>query len=44
VIMFSMVFLTLLSSETASIKIQPKQQQQQRSSTIPDSIVDLRRE
>ncbi|HCA81260.1 MAG TPA: hypothetical protein DEP53_16140 [Bacteroidetes bacterium] len=41
-IMFSMVFLTLLSSETASIKIQPKQQQQQRSSTVPDSIVDLR--
>ncbi len=42
VIMFSMVFLTLLSSETASIKIQPKQQQQQSSVVQPDSIVDLR--
>jgi type IV pilus assembly protein PilC len=43
VIMFSMVFLTLLSSETASIKIQPKQQQQ-RATAVPDSIIDLRQE
>jgi len=42
VIMFSMVFLTLLSSETASIKIQPKQQQQHKTTATPDSIVDLR--
>lgn len=45
IIMFSMVFLTLLSSETASIKIQPKQQQQQvNPNTVPDSIIDLRQD
>jgi type IV pilus assembly protein PilC len=43
VIMVSMVFLTLLSSETASIKIQPNQKQQQPKMTAqPDTIVDLR--
>lgn len=43
VITFSMVFLTMLSSETASIKIQPKQQQQ-RTTVMPDSMIDLRQE
>jgi type IV pilus assembly protein PilC len=42
VIMFSMVFLTLLSTETASVKIQPKHQQQHKTTPQPDSIVDLR--
>jgi hypothetical protein len=42
VIMFSMVFLTLLSTETASVKIQPKHQQQHKTTATPDSIVDLR--
>jgi type IV pilus assembly protein PilC len=42
VIMVSMVFLTLLSSETASIKIQPNQKQQPKMTVQPDTIVDLR--
>jgi hypothetical protein len=37
-----MVFLTLLSSETASIKIQPNQKQQPKMTVQPDTIVDLR--
>ena len=41
VITLSMVFLTLLSSETASVKIEPKKQQQQ-TGAMPDSIIDLR--
>jgi type IV pilus assembly protein PilC len=39
VIMVSMVFLTLLSSETATVKIEPQQNQQQMIGTQPDSIV-----
>ena len=42
VIMVSMVFLTLLSSETASIKIQPKQSQQPKMTAKADTIIDLR--
>lgn len=44
VIMISMVFLTLLSSETASIKIRPKQQQDQPAlNPRADTIIDLRK-
>lgn len=42
VIMVSMVFLTLLSSETASIKIQPKHDNQPKMTAQPDTIIDLR--
>jgi len=42
VIMASMVFLTLLSSETASIKIQPKQDQQPKMTAQPDTVIDMR--
>ncbi len=42
VIMLSMVFLTLLSSETASIKIQPKQEQQPKLTAQPDTVIDMR--
>jgi type IV pilus assembly protein PilC len=42
VIMVSMVFLTLLSSETASIKIEAKHDQQSKMTTQPDTIIDLR--
>jgi type IV pilus assembly protein PilC len=42
VIMVSMVFLTLLSSETASIKIQPNQNKQSTMTTRPDTVIDLR--
>ncbi len=42
VIMLSMVFLTLLSSETASIKIQPKQDQQPKLTAQPDTVIDMR--
>jgi hypothetical protein len=42
VIMVSMVFLTLLSSETASIKIEAKRDQQPKMTTQPDTIIDLR--
>jgi type IV pilus assembly protein PilC len=41
VIMVSMVFLTLLSSETATVKIEPKHEQQQQMTTQPDSIIYL---
>jgi type IV pilus assembly protein PilC len=45
VIMVSMVFLTLLSSETATVKIEPpRNQQEQMSGTKPDSIVVIPRE
>lgn len=44
-IMLSMVFLTMLSSETATIKIEPKknqQEQQQQSTTLqPDTVIFL---
>jgi type IV pilus assembly protein PilC len=39
VIMVSMVFLTLLSSETATVNIKPHQNQQQTIGVQPDSIV-----
>jgi type IV pilus assembly protein PilC len=42
VIMVSMVFLTLLSSETASIKIEAKHDQQPKMTTQPDTVIDLR--
>ncbi len=42
VIMVSMVFLTLLSSETAAIKIQPKHDNQPKMTAQPDTIIDLR--
>lgn len=42
VIMVAMVFLTMLSSETASIKIRPKQDNQPKLTAQPDTIVDLR--
>jgi type IV pilus assembly protein PilC len=42
IIMLSMVFLTLLSSETASIKIEPKRGQEQKTTAQPDSIIDFR--
>jgi len=42
VIMLSMVFLTLLSSETAGIKIEPKRDQEQTTTAQPDTIIDLR--
>jgi type IV pilus assembly protein PilC len=42
VIMVSMVFLTLLSSETASIKIEPHRQQQSTVRSKPDTVIDLR--
>lgn len=41
IIMGSMVFLTLLSSETATIKIEPKGQQQQQQVEEPDTIIWL---
>ena len=42
VIMVSMVFLTLLSSETASIKIEAKRDQQPKMTQQPDTVIDLR--
>jgi hypothetical protein len=42
VITVSMVFLTLLSSETATIKIEPKRDQQPKMTVQPDTIIDLR--
>jgi type IV pilus assembly protein PilC len=42
VIMVTMVFLTLLSSETASIKIEAKRDQQPKMTAQPDTIIDLR--
>jgi hypothetical protein len=42
VIMVSMVFLTLLSSETATIKIEPKRDQRPKMTSQPDTIIDLR--
>jgi len=42
VIMVSMVFLTLLSSETASIKIEPKHSQESKMTAQPDTVIDLR--
>jgi type IV pilus assembly protein PilC len=42
VIMVTMVFLTLLSSETASIKIEAKHDQQPKMTAQPDTIIDLR--
>lgn len=42
VIMVAMVFLTLLSSETASIKIEPKHDSQSRMTAKPDTVIDLR--
>jgi type IV pilus assembly protein PilC len=41
IIMGSMVFLTLLSSETATIKIEPKSKQQQQQVLEPDTIIWL---
>jgi type IV pilus assembly protein PilC len=41
-IMGAMVFLTLLSSETASIKIEPKRDSHSTMTAKPDTIVDLR--
>lgn len=43
VIMVSMVFLTLLSSETASIKIRPKQESQPKMNAQADTVIDLRK-
>ncbi len=42
VIMVSMVFLTLLSSETASIKIEPKRNSQSTMTSKPDTVIDMR--
>jgi type IV pilus assembly protein PilC len=42
VIMVSMVFLTLLSSETASIKIEPKRSSQSTMTSKPDTVIDMR--
>jgi type IV pilus assembly protein PilC len=42
VIMVSMVFLTLLSSETASIKIEARHDQEPKMTVQPDTIIDLR--
>ena len=42
VIMAAMVFLTLLSSETASIKIEPKHDSQSTMTSKPDTVIDLR--
>jgi len=42
VIMVAMVFLTMLSSETASIKIEPHRDAQSTMTSKPDTIVDLR--
>jgi type IV pilus assembly protein PilC len=42
VIMVTMVFLTLLSSETASIKIEAKRDQQPKMTQQPDTVIDLR--
>jgi type IV pilus assembly protein PilC len=42
IIMFAMVFLTMLSSETASIKIEPKRDKQSTMTVKPDTIIDLR--
>jgi type IV pilus assembly protein PilC len=42
VIMVSMVFLTLLSSETATIKIEPRHDQRPKMTAQPDTIIDLR--
>jgi len=44
VIMVSMVFLTLLSSETATVKIEPPRNQQQTSGLQPDSVVVIQKE
>ncbi len=44
VIMVSMVFLTLLSSETATVKIEPKRDQPQHITAQPDSIVYITKE
>lgn len=42
VIMVAMVFLTLLSSETASIKIEPKRDKSSTMTSKPDTVIDLR--
>jgi len=42
VIMIAMVFLTMLSSETASIKIEPKHDKQSTMTQQPDTIIDMR--
>jgi type IV pilus assembly protein PilC len=42
VIMVAMVFLTMLSSETASIKIEPKRDSQPTMTSKPDTIIDMR--
>ncbi|MCX6132939.1 MAG: type II secretion system F family protein [Ignavibacteriales bacterium] len=42
VIMVAMVFLTMLSSETASIKIEPKRDQGSTMTSKPDTIIDMR--
>ncbi|MBF8295368.1 MAG: pilC [Bacteroidetes bacterium] len=42
IIMLAMVFLTLLSSETASIKIEPNRSQEQNTTVRPDTIIDFR--
>ena len=42
VIMIAMIFLTMLSSETASIKIRPKQDNQPKMTAQPDTIIDMR--
>ena len=42
IIMLAMVFLTLLSSETASIKIEPNRSQEQKTTARPDTIIDFR--
>jgi hypothetical protein len=42
IIMVAMVFLTLLSSETASVKIEPKRDSHSTMTSKPDSILDLR--
>ena len=42
VIMVAMVFLTMLSSETASIKIEPKRDAPSTMTSKPDTVIDLR--
>jgi type IV pilus assembly protein PilC len=42
IIMLSMVFLTLLSSETAGIKIEPKRGGDETTTARPDTTIDFR--
>jgi type IV pilus assembly protein PilC len=42
IIMVAMVFLTMLSSETASVKIEPKHDSKSTMTSKPDTIIDLR--